>query len=77
MRKNFTFVYLLLLAVQLMLTNYFHVTSYITLTILPVMVFCIPVKTSPSAAMIIAFATGLVVDFFADPDKAHFRRRSL
>ena len=67
MRKSYTtLVYLLLVVVQILLCNYFHVTPYITLSILPIMILCLPLKISTVAAMIIAFVTGLSVDFLAE-----------
>ena len=66
MRKSYTtLVYILLVVVQILLCNYFHVTPYITLSILPIMILCLPLKISTVAAMIIAFVTGLSVDFVA------------
>ena len=41
-------------------------TPYITLSILPIMILCLPLKISTVAAMIIAFVTGLSVDFLAE-----------
>ena len=67
MRKSYTtLVYILLVVVQILLCNYFHVTPYITLSILPILILCLPLKISTVAAMIIAFVTGLSVDFLAE-----------
>lgn len=65
-KTGFFAVYLILVVAQLLLSNYFHLSRYIMLTILPVMVLCIPLKVDTIPAMIIAFATGLTVDLFAD-----------
>lgn len=66
MRNNFTLTYLLFVVVQMLLSNFFHFTPYLVLTILPAMVFCIPTKTGPVWTMIIAFLTGFAVDYFAE-----------
>ena len=66
MKRNFTIQYLLLVVAQILLTNYFHLTPYIMLTILPVIVLCIPTRVSTTVCLFIAFATGLVVDLFAE-----------
>lgn len=66
MNRNFILVYILLLAAQMLLSDFVRVSPYVTLSILPVMVLCIPLRNSPVAAMLIAFATGLAVDFFSD-----------
>ena len=52
MKNRFVLTYVLLVIAQMLLCNYFHFTPYIMLTILPIMVFCIP--------------TGLAVDYFAE-----------
>lgn len=67
MRKSqFWAVYLLLLLAQLLLSNYFNISTYLMVTILPVMVLCIPIRVGPGLAMAIAFVTGLVVDLLSE-----------
>ena len=67
MRKaGFWMVYLLLAIVQMLICNYFHLTPYVLLTILPVMVLCIPIRVSTVGAMCVAFATGLAVDLLSE-----------
>ena len=66
MRNTFTVTYILMVVAQMLLTNYFHFTSLCMVTILPMMVLCIPTKVETPWAMAIAFATGLAVDFFAE-----------
>ena len=67
MRKSsFWLVYALLLVAQLVLCNYANVTPYVCVTILPVMVLFLPIRIKPVAAMLIAFGTGLCVDFLSD-----------
>jgi hypothetical protein len=48
------------------MSNYFHVTPYIFLTILPVMVLCIPIRVGTVGAMFIACVSGLVIDFLSE-----------
>ncbi len=66
MKKSLTFTYILLTVAQMILSNYFHFTPYMMMTILPMMVLCIPTKIGTVNAMLIAFTTGLAVDFFAE-----------
>lgn len=66
MRRKFIFQYILLVIVQILLCNYFRFTPYVMLSILPVLVLCIPTRVSTVAGMFIAFATGLAVDFLAE-----------
>lgn len=66
MKRGFWIAYIFLLMAQLLLSNYFHVTPYIFLTILPVMVLCIPFRMGTIGAMLIAGLSGLVIDFLSE-----------
>lgn len=67
MRKSgFWVAYSLLLVAQILLSNYFHFTPYITLSVLPVMVLCISTRIKSWACMVIAFFTGLAVDWLSE-----------
>lgn len=67
MRKSgFWWMYLLLLIAQLLLSNYAVFTPYVTLSILPVMVLCMPIRVGTVAAMLIACASGLTVDLLSE-----------
>ena len=66
MRRNITLAYLILVVAQVLICNYFHVTQYVMLSILPAMILCLPPKCGTTASLLIAFVTGLAVDFLAD-----------
>lgn len=67
MRKNeFYLVYVLLTVAQIVICNYFFLTPYVTLSLLPVMVLCLPIRIPGALAMVIAFATGLAVDWLSE-----------
>lgn len=66
MKRGFWIAYVLLLMAQLLLSNYFHVTPYIFLTLLPVMVLCIPIRMGTVSAMLIACLSGLVIDSLSE-----------
>lgn len=67
MRKSgFWVAYFLLLVAQILLSNYFLFTPYITLSILPVMVLCISTRIKPYVCMLIAFGSGLMVDWLSE-----------
>ena len=67
MRKpGFWAVYVLLLLAQLLLSNFFNISPYVMLSILPVMVLCIPIRVGTTLAMLIAFATGLSIDLLSE-----------
>lgn len=67
MRKPvFWFIYLLMLVVQLLLSNYFRVSPYVTLSVLPAMVLCISIGVGSIPTLLIAFATALAADLLGE-----------
>ena len=50
MKQNYFIMYLIIVGVQLLICNYFHVTAYITLSLLPCAILCMPTKIGPSSA---------------------------
>ena len=65
-RDVFWLYYVLLVIAQLLLTNYLRVSPYLVFTILPALVLCISIRVGCVSAMLIAFATGLTVDFLSE-----------
>lgn len=63
---GFWVAYFLLLVAQILLSNYFRFTPYVTLSILPVMVLCITTRIKAPVCMLIAFLTGLAVDWLSE-----------
>ncbi len=63
---KFWTTYVILVLCQLVICNFFNFSPLVFLTLLPAMVLCIPVRVGVPWAMVIAFATGLVVDFTSD-----------
>ena len=66
MSQHFGILYVLLLICQIVLCNYSPLGPYIMLSVLPAMVLCIPLKISTPACMMIAFASGLAVDWLSE-----------
>lgn len=64
--QHFGILYCLLLIGQLVLCNYATLGPYILLTMLPAMIMCIPTTVSTAACMLIAFASGLAVDWLSE-----------
>lgn len=64
--QHFGLVYCLLAIAQIIIGNCFYLSSYVSLSILPVMILCIPLNISTPAAMVIAFATGLATDVLSE-----------
>ncbi len=66
MNHNFGILYSLLLVCQIILCNFSPFGPYIMLTLLPAMVLCIPLNISTVLCMLIAFASGLAVDWLSE-----------
>ena len=67
MRKTgFYFVFFLLTAVQLLICNYLNLSAWLTLSILPVMILCVPLRLPTFWTMLLAFAAGTVVDLLSE-----------
>ena len=67
MRKaGFYFVFLILTVVQMLICNYLNLSPYLMLSILPVMILCVPLRLPTFWTMILAFATGCAADLLAE-----------
>lgn len=64
--QNFNILYILLVICQIVLCNYCPLGQYITLSMLPAMVLCLPLKNSNIICMLIAFASALAVDWMSE-----------
>lgn len=64
--QNFGLMYFLVLICQITLCNYANLGPYITLTLLPAMILCIPTGVSTAMCMLIAFASGFATDWLAE-----------
>ena len=65
-KPGFWLIYLFLLLAQLLLSTYANFSPYVIVTLLPVMVLCMPIRVITYASLVIAFATGLTVDFMSE-----------
>ena len=65
-KSGFWLIYIILLVAQLLLSTYANFTPYVMVTLLPVMVFCMPIRMDTILAMVIAFASGLSVDLLSE-----------
>ena len=65
MRYNIL-TFCILIAAQVLICNYLHISLYLSLSILPVLILCLPTKIDTLRAMLIAFAAGFAVDFAAE-----------
>lgn len=64
--QNFGIMYSLMLICQIALCNFSPIGPYIMLSMLPAMVLCIPLTVSTIGCMLIAFASGLAVDWLSE-----------
>ena len=64
MRNHYRLVFLLLCIVQLLINNYFNLSQYLLLSLLPLCIMILPLtKNSGIVDLFVAFALGLLVDF--------------
>lgn len=64
--QNFGILYVLLIICQVLMSTYTQLGPYIMLSMLPAMVLCIPTGVRTSICMLIAFASGLAVDWLSE-----------
>lgn len=64
--NNFKLLYCLLLICQIVLCNFSPLGPHITLSLLPAMIFCMPLSVSTAGCMLIAFGSGLAVDWLSE-----------
>ena len=67
MRKaGFYFVFFLLAVVQMLICNYLNLSAWLMLSILPVMILCVPLRLPTFWTMLLAFVTGCAVDLLSE-----------
>ncbi len=64
--QNFGLLYFLMVIGQIILCNFTNLGPYVMLTLLPAMVLCVPLTVKTPLCMILAFATGLSVDWLSE-----------
>lgn len=64
--NNFGLMFFLMVIGQVVICNFTNLGPYIMLTLLPAMTLCVPLSVSTPLCMLIAFATGLSVDWLAE-----------
>lgn len=62
---NFFILYAVLLVLQVILTFLLDFTQLFTPALLPAMILCIPLTIGTPVTILIAFASGLLIDFFS------------
>lgn len=62
---RFIWLYIALVAGEILIGNYLNLSQFVLLTFLPVMIMCLPQAVGTPWALGIAFLTGVVVDFFS------------
>lgn len=66
MKENFWITYVILVIAQMILYVYFRFTPYIILSLLPVLILFLPTSIDSFPALLIAFGTGLLADYFSE-----------
>ena len=65
--KGYRFILIcaILLVAQVLLGNYFPLSRYVLISMLPAIILLLPLDTRPIVAMLLSFALGFAVDFFS------------
>ena len=66
MRQRYLLTWVILTVIQILLGGLLNLSQYVVLCFLPVMIMSLPITFSTFVLMLIAFATGFVVDFFTN-----------
>ncbi len=66
MNRSVSFLFFLMVLAQVLISYLFQTGPWCVLTLLPAMIFCLPTDRSTLRLMLVAFVSGLAVDFFAD-----------
>lgn len=64
--NNYYISFVILVFVQILICNYVNLSPLVTISILPVIILCLPVGCSVLFTMALAFISGLAVDYLAD-----------
>ena len=64
--QNFWLLYVMLAIVEILVCNYLQISLYAVISLLPAMILSIPLQIGTSACMLIAFATGLTIDWLSE-----------
>jgi hypothetical protein len=64
--NNFGLMFVLMLICQIVLCNYTNLGPYVTLSLLPAMILCIPTGISTITCLLMAFACGFATDWLAE-----------
>ncbi len=64
--RNITLMYILLVVAQILICNFINTGPYVFISILPVLVLCLPLNIPSVLLMLVAAACGLAVDWMAE-----------
>lgn len=64
--QNFGLLFFMMVLGQMVLSNFAGFSPFITLTMLPAMIVCVPLTVSTPLCLLLAFATGLSVDWLSE-----------
>lgn len=64
-KGRFILLWFIMMVAQIILCNYFGLSRYVLISVLPVLILMLPLGMGSIATMLVAFACGLAVDFFS------------
>ena len=63
--SRYFLLFVILVIAQILLNDFLNLSQYLVLSILPMLILCLPIRVGTLSTMIIAFITGFAVDFFS------------
>ena len=64
--QRFFLTFFIVVVVQILLCNYLNLSMYVVLSLLPVAILMIPVRYGTPLALVLAFVSGLAVDWLSE-----------
>ena len=64
--QNFAVLFIMMLIGQILISNYFHFTPYLSLSVLPAIILCMPLSVNTNLCMAAAFVAGTITDMLGE-----------
>lgn len=62
--KHYFLLFVILIVIQMFLDSFLNLSHYLSISLLPAMIMCIPLRSGTSFTLLVAFVCGFAVDFF-------------
>lgn len=66
-KPYYIFAFICICVVQMLINNFFNVSQYLLLSLLPMLILSLPLKYPTSVNLLFAFCVGVIVDLVSSP----------